>query len=206
MARTFFYVDGFNLYHAINKLGDNRLKWLCLSTLARSFLEKQDTLESVVYFTAVMVWNKDKAQRHREYINALRATGVDVIESKFQTRTKFCNKYSRYCNFKEEKQTDVALALRVAFDVRALSAERVILVTADSDQVPLIDAIRDIDPTCRITIAAPPGRRRNARQLCDLADDHREISAGTLGTCLLPRNVSDDAGKKVAICPASYVA
>ncbi len=204
MARTFLYVDWFNLYHAINELGDPSLKWLCLQTMAKSFLEKRDTLESVVYFTAVMVWNKSKAHRHRQYIDALTATGVEVIESKFQPQRKFCNKYSRYCNFKEEKQTDVAFALRVASDVRALSAERVILVTADSDQVPLIGAIRNIEPTCRITIAAPPGRRNHARQLCALADDHKEISEGRLGTCLLPRNVSDETGRTVARCPASY--
>jgi hypothetical protein len=27
-SRASFYVDGFNLYHAIDDLGDNTLKWL----------------------------------------------------------------------------------------------------------------------------------------------------------------------------------
>jgi hypothetical protein len=32
------YVDGFNLYHAIDGLGDQRLKWISLRTLAFSFV------------------------------------------------------------------------------------------------------------------------------------------------------------------------
>ena len=40
MATVSFYVDGFNLYHAINGLHRPQLKWLNLRELAISFLEK----------------------------------------------------------------------------------------------------------------------------------------------------------------------
>lgn len=84
MSRVCCYVDGFNLYHAIDALGRPELKWLSLMALAKSFLGKNDSIISVTYFTAVMRWNPAKAQRHREYIAALAASGVEVIESRFR--------------------------------------------------------------------------------------------------------------------------
>jgi hypothetical protein len=42
--RATFYIDGFNLYHAIDGLRDNRLKWLDLWSLCHSFLTEDDQL------------------------------------------------------------------------------------------------------------------------------------------------------------------
>ena len=38
------YIDGFNLYHAINALGDQRLKWINLRSLALSFVRPNERL------------------------------------------------------------------------------------------------------------------------------------------------------------------
>jgi hypothetical protein len=38
-----------------------------------------------------------KFQRHREYINALIAHDVAVVESKFMRTNKYCNGYEQYC-------------------------------------------------------------------------------------------------------------
>jgi uncharacterized LabA/DUF88 family protein len=204
MSRVYCYVDGFNLYHAIEALRRPDLKWLNLMALAQSFLEKKDTLCSVTYFTAVMKWNPAKAQRHREYIAALKASGVEVVESKFQKNGKYCNAYNRYCNFYEEKQTDVAFAVRVLSDAQRGICDRVLLMTADSDQIPLVQELRERCPTVSVEILAPPGRLRQARELCGVASGFKEISSGRLGTCRLARNVPDDNGKIVARCPAVY--
>jgi len=160
MSRVCCYVDGFNLYHAIEALGCPELKWLNLTALARSFLQKKDTLGGVTYFTAVMKWNLAKAQRHREYIAALTASGVEVVESRFQKNGNYCNAYDRYCDFYEEKQTDVAFAVRVLSDAQRGICDRVLLMTADSDQIPLVPEIRERCPAISIEILAPPGRLR----------------------------------------------
>ena len=78
------YIDGFNLYHAIDSLGDQRLKWLSLRTLSFSFIKPHEVLNHVRYFTAVLTWDKVKQQRHKNYIRAQKAIGVDVIESNFR--------------------------------------------------------------------------------------------------------------------------
>jgi uncharacterized LabA/DUF88 family protein len=205
MSRTSCYIDGFNLYHAIKPLGRPELKWLNLHALARSFLEKEDELAEVTYFTATLMWNAEKCRRHRAYIEALSASRVTVVESRFIKSNRFCRQYERYCAFHEEKQTDVALAVKVMRDAHTRSIERAILVTADSDQIPLVRAIRHSFPALSIEIAAPPGRMREARELCSVASRFAEISPGRLRTCLLPRNVVDEAGRLVAVCPARYL-
>ena len=204
MSRVCCYVVGFNLYHAIEALGRPEPKWLNLMALTCSFLEKKDTLSRVTYFTAVMKWNPAKALRHREYIAALTASGVDVVESRFQKNGKYCNTYDRYCDFYEEKQTDVAFAVRVLSDAQRGVCDRVLLMTADSDQIPLVQEVRERCPAISIEILAPPGRLRQARELCNVASGFKEISPGRLGTCRLARNVPDENGNIVARCPAVY--
>lgn len=205
MSRVGCYVDGFNLYHAIEALGRPDLKWLSLSTLARSYLRDRDTLEGVLYFTAVMKWNPEKANRHREYMRALAATGVEVVESKFLKSNKFCGEYQRWCDFSEEKQTDVAIAARVMSDVHCGRVNRALLFTADSDQIPLVRQVRVDLPDVSVEVVAPPGRMRQARELCAAATRFGELSPGRIGTCKFPRNVADDSGRVVARCPAAYL-
>ncbi len=38
-VRTFVYIDGFNLYHGVNKLSDKTLKWCNLSKLFYNFTQ-----------------------------------------------------------------------------------------------------------------------------------------------------------------------
>jgi hypothetical protein len=129
---TAFYVDGFNLYHAIDALGKPHLKWLDLYALAKTFLTEGEKLTCVVCFSAYMKWNQQKLRRHREYVSALRAVGVEPILSEFQSAKKHCYKFDRYCNFREEKQTDVAFASRMICDALTGVADRIILLTADT--------------------------------------------------------------------------
>jgi uncharacterized LabA/DUF88 family protein len=205
MSRLACYIDGFNLYHAIQALARPELKWVNLRALARSYATAADDVVSVVYFTAILQWDQDKARRHREYIKALEASDVEVVQSRFQKVPKYCRLNARYCHFYEEKQTDVAFALRVFSDAIGDVANRVILVTADNDQIPLVKSVRAACPHLSVEVAAPPGRRQHARQLCSVATRHGEISEGRLRTCLLPREVMGANARVVARCPAKYL-
>ncbi|MEF3082728.1 NYN domain-containing protein [Luteimonas sp. SMYT11W] len=205
MAKVGFYVDGFNLFHAIEGLGDSRLKWLNLKALANSFLRPGDSMECVKYFTAIQLHDQIKQQRHKQYLAALRAVGVEVVESNFKKAKKFCFENDRYCMFREEKQTDVALATSYLLDVIEGKIDRLILVTADSDQIPAIRAILQRKPNFDRLLAPPPGRLQEARDLGNHFSDRREISLGRMTQCLLPRNVvSPTSGKVVAVCPVAY--
>lgn len=204
MARIACYVDGFNLYHAMADIGKPSFKWLNLHALAKSFCDKNDELAAVYYFTSVHNYAPEKCKRHRRYIDALRAVGVTVIESKFQRVDKYCREQTRSCGFLEEKQTDVALATTFLSDAMENFMDRAILMTADSDQVPAVRMVRKRRPLIQILLATPPGRLNQSRELGNEIPDRREISAGRIGTCLLPRTVYKADGKVAATCPSVW--
>lgn len=199
------YIDGFNLYHAIVALDDASLKWINFRLLGSSFLRPNEKLNNVIFFTAVLTWEKEKQQRHKNYIAAQKACGVEVVESNFRKITRHCSVMDRHCSRHEEKQIDVAFAIRVFKDAMDGQFDRAILVTADSDQVPLVRAMKSSFPEKRITLASPPGRGGEARELGAVVEDRTPIEAGRLRGCKLPRDVKDDRGRTVATMPAIYI-
>jgi hypothetical protein len=71
------YVDGFNLYHAINDLNKPHLKWLNLWALAESLCRPGETLVKVAYFSAYATWLPAQYARHRKFVTALTHVGVE---------------------------------------------------------------------------------------------------------------------------------
>ncbi|MBN9508474.1 MAG: NYN domain-containing protein [Alphaproteobacteria bacterium] len=197
------YIDGFNLYHAIAALKDQTLKWLNFWTLSETFLRTGEVLDEVSLFTAVLTWNLAKQQRHVNFLAACRAVGVQVHEANFKRTYKSCRAFERECKFYEEKQTDVAIAVKMVADAIRGKFVRAILISADSDQVPTARFIRGFQDL-QLTVVFPPGRKAVARELGSLATDWIELAPGRLQTCRLPRNVVDANGKTVARMPAIY--
>ena len=70
MRRVIVYIDGFNLYHAIDDLGKPHLKWLDLRALAESLLRADEQVKLVRYFSAYATWMPARYARHREYVAA----------------------------------------------------------------------------------------------------------------------------------------
>lgn len=200
------YIDGFNLYHAVDELKDNRLKWLNFYSLAKSFERPGEILNSVYFFTAILTWNHEKQQRHKNFIAAQQALGVQVIEANFKKVSKFCHPQNRFCKNHEEKQTDVAIAVTLLEDAFKDDVDRAILITADSDQIPLVRSMKRLFPNKRITLSAPPGRAHMARELGAVVDDRKPLNIGRLHAHRMPRDIYDRRGNKVATMPALYLA
>jgi hypothetical protein len=54
MSRIKFFIDGFNVYHALErKASYHKYKWLDYSKLASLFVRRQDKIVEVLYFTAL---------------------------------------------------------------------------------------------------------------------------------------------------------
>jgi hypothetical protein len=106
----------------------------------------------------------------------------------------------------EEKETDVALASRVVVDALTGSVAKLVIVTADTDQVPMFKQVRASKPDTELVLAVPPGRLSRVRALRAQATHYLEIHPARLGGCLPPRTVMDAAGKPIAVCPADYLA
>jgi uncharacterized LabA/DUF88 family protein len=199
------YVDGFNLYHAIAVMNDSRLKWLNFRSLAKSMLRPGEVLEDVYFFTAILKWEPDKQVRHRNFIAAQKAVGVTVVESNFKKVIKKCSISDRKCPRYEEKQTDVCISTTIMADAIRNRVDRVILITADSDQVPLARRMIELFPEIALTLSAPPGRANQARELGEVIKDRVPLTPGRLHAHRLPRDVFDEIGRKVATMPAMYL-
>lgn len=165
MSRVIVYVDGFNLYHAINDLKDNSLKWLCLRSLSESLLRNGEELQSVKYFSAYATWRPQSYARHRSYVDALKAEGVRCIMGKFKERKMECRschvQYSRH----EEKETDVNIAIHLIRDTFESNFDRAVVISADSDMRSAVAMAREISGTKKIDVVAPPKRITRARAL-----------------------------------------
>ena len=116
---------------------------------------------------------------------------------------KSCQAFDRECKFYEEKQTDVAIAVKMASDALRNEFSRAVLITADSDQVPSAKFIRTFSHL-ELTVVFPPGRKSVARELGSLATNTVELAPGRLLTCMLPRNVVNGQRRTVATMPAIY--
>jgi hypothetical protein len=81
MKRILFFVDGFNVYHALDDDPKyHKYKWLDYSNLVKRFVSKQDQIVDVFYFTAYAHWNPQKMARHQLLVRLQNVTekGQDV--------------------------------------------------------------------------------------------------------------------------------
>jgi uncharacterized LabA/DUF88 family protein len=203
-VRAHVYIDGFNLYHAIDNSRKNHLKWYNPLLVGRGLVPSSDTLELVSFYTAPANWSFSKNLRYKQYKSAIESYGVRVVESNFKKATKHCAPMGRYCERHEEKKTDVSIALDALCDALARRAERIVLVTADSDQVPTVERIKALAPYAHVHLAVPPKRRKEARELWAACHTAKEISLGFLQTTMMPREIRDGTGRLIAARPAAY--
>jgi hypothetical protein len=158
-------VDGFNLYHAINDLGEPCLKWLNLWSLSESLLRSGEQLVAVKYCSAFATWMPGPFMRHRQYVKALECVNVLPIMGRFKSKPRRCAKCGAQWIGHEEKETDVNIAIHLIHDALTDQFDRAILISADSDLVPAVNLAANHDSTKEIFVAAPPGRFTHARDL-----------------------------------------
>lgn len=118
MSKCAFFVDGFNLYHALDYFngGPNhrryqRYKWISLTRLANCYVTRKDRIEEILYFTTLATWDRAKVDRHKLFIRAQESEGVKIVYGEFKRKEKKCQLCHKYFWTYEEKQTDVNIAL-----------------------------------------------------------------------------------------------
>lgn len=197
------YFDGFNVYHAIDSLNKNYLKWLNYRKLGESFLRQDERLHKAYLFTSLTNMSEEKRRRNQLLLDASRAVGVDIIQARFKNSRKYCKTQDRHCKFKEEKGNDVVIAVRMLADAHAGATHRIVLITADTDQIPAVQYILERFPEIEMSLYIPPNRKNEARDLGKLFKSPEEISEGRIYGCLLPEQVVAANGD-VIIMPIDY--
>jgi uncharacterized LabA/DUF88 family protein len=205
MKKVICYIDGFNLYHAISALNTPGLKWLDLKALSESLLGEDECLEAVNYFSAFAKWKPGPFKHHREYVKALLLTGVNPIMGKFKTQKEIeCKKCGHSWPHHEEKQTDVNIALQVMMDAHEDLFDRALIISADSDLIPVVKKLKEKFPEKSVLIVIPPGREKIARELAQNSAKHT-LRKNIIKQYLFPEVLKDTDGVIVATCPEEYL-
>jgi hypothetical protein len=173
--RVSFLVDGFNVYHSLSDLQGltgASVKWLDLRSLCNAYLhsvrgaigEKVDIAE-IHYFSArpdfLIPRKPDTLVRYDAYMTALRHSGVRVNLSQFKRKSVTCPHCKKEFERHEEKETDVAIAIKIIDIFVRNEADTVVLVTGDTDLIPAIRMINGLLPRSKIGVAFPFRRHNN---------------------------------------------
>jgi uncharacterized LabA/DUF88 family protein len=188
--RVIVYVDGFNFYFGLKTKKWKKYYWLDLVKFFESFLKPHQELVSLKYFSAVQK-NNNKADRQDLFFQANKTNAKFYLElGKFLQKSFVC----RNCQDKiiqyEEKETDVRIATHMLSDVVQNKCDISILVSADSDLIPPIEAIRELNLQHKIWTYFPP--QRYSSDLVSLSDRYVKLERHQLKfeSSLLPDEVT----------------
>jgi uncharacterized LabA/DUF88 family protein len=206
MNRTVFLVDGFNLYHSLRAasedLGGTSTKWLNLPQLLESYLPViggQAAMEKIYYFTALATHLERRqpgvTSRHRTYIESLKSRGVVPLLGRFKPKQVYCGRCKQSSQHFEEKETDVAISIKLFEVLHNDEADTVALVTGDTDLAPAVRATRSIFPMKRIWFLFPYKRKNN--ELAQLADGHCNIKKDRYAQHQFPQSMTLPSGRFV---------
>lgn len=184
MDRVTFIIDGFNLYHSVRTaerdLQGVSTRWLDIKSLCTSYLHllgRSAVLHEIYYFSALAkhleATKPDVTRRHRDFIRCLRATGVITELHRFKKKNIWCptcgGKFARY----EEKETDVAIAVKLLELLAEDRCDTAVLVTGDTDLAPAFRTADKLFPHKRIIFAFP--YKRKNKELAQLAPGSFEM-------------------------------
>lgn len=205
--RAVAFIDGFNLYHAVDDHGQPRLKWLDVKALIQIFVPTpQFDLIDVYYFSAYATWRPAAFKRHREYVKALKTTGVTDVIGQFKQKNRGCHSCGSRWLAHEEKETDVNIAVHMLDGAYRNEYDRAVLVTGDSDLAPPVEMVRRRFPEKTIKILTPIGRN-HSRELVAAAGglkNAKKLQQIHLQRCLLPSQILDSEGNVLASCPTGW--
>lgn len=208
MAKVIFFVDGFNLYHALDytESGPNhfrfrKYKWLNLNKLACLFVGPLDSLEQVLLFTAYATWDPQKVARHKLFIRANESAGVSVVFGEFKRKDKYCKLCKRQFHSFEEKQTDVNIALELFRLAYLDKYDRAVIISGDTDLIPAIKAVRATFPQKQIGVMIPIGK--SSEDLLKHADFRFRMKEQHLASSRFPNTVQLSVGATVD-CPPNW--
>ena len=207
MTRVIFYFDGFNFY---NGLKDKTIKdinwknyyWLDLNKFCNQFLFEHDGQElvAVKYFTAPPK-NLSKRSKQSAFLNANKLINQEkfqIFQGHYTDKEIQCfAECKKTFTVPEEKCTDVNLAITILTDCMEDAVDTIILVTADSDQIPTIRAVKNKFPKKKLKVYFPPCRnstdiRSQVGQVVFL-ENHEE----KFKKAIMPTEVSNETKKYI---------
>lgn len=161
--RVITYVDGFNLYFGLKDKGWKRYYWLNPLLLAENLLKPCQELVALKYFTARITpppRDPDKSRRQATWLEAVESLPkTTVYYGHYLPKQVKCRRCGASWVSPEEKMTDVNIAVQLMCDADDDAFDVALLISADSDLAPPVEAIRHRFPQKQVIAIAPPERQ-----------------------------------------------
>lgn len=197
--RGAIYIDGFNLYHAVDDLKIPHLKWCNFWRLGELMAKGHaNPIVKVVFCTAYFKGNHGKRVRHERLVDAQTICNVTTKLGHTTVEPMACK--APGCGYAwdqpREKATDINLALSLIADAHDDLFDVAFLVTADTDQAATVECFKSRFPQKRIINVIPPGREPS-KHLADLCHGRVKLTANHLDACVMPALLQRDGFKSV---------
>ena len=207
--RVVAYIDGFNMYHSIDRHLWDEYKWTDYRKIVTSYLWQDDELMDIFLFTAEPTWNPEKLTRHKAFMDVMaRHSGIRIIYSKYSSvvrnfewdkmqtvdrvtqeplRIRVQPKKFAYKTF-EEKQTDVKMALYILEWAFRDYYDKALIFSWDSDIAPAIVMAKQHFPKKKFKWILPiNGKWHVMSRACD---EVRTLNSQILEDSKLPDEIS----------------
>ena len=200
--RAALYIDGFNLYHPIRRMGDgfNHLKWASLWALGENLAApRRQQLVKVVFCTAVpsVRQNAEKRDRHIRFNEAQRAHGVTVLEGHYVPEPIELNGIPTGEKKWTEKQTDINLALELIMDGLDDVYDVALLLSADTDQVATARVFAErLKPRGKVLVGVAPPDRDTPIGYSTFKVPSVKLKQYDIERCVMPQEIMHD-GKMI---------
>lgn len=154
--RVNVYIDGFNFYYGLKSKHWRKFYWLDIVKFYELFMKPDQELVNVFYCIAAPT---DVPQKNRQSLlfsaNRLNPK-FKVIYGKFLEKevTHGGKKFKTF----EEKQTDINIAVNLIKNVVFNNCDTSIIVSGDSDLVPAINLVKEINSHHKVFVHFPPNR------------------------------------------------
>ncbi|KAA6315451.1 6-hydroxy-3-succinoylpyridine 3-monooxygenase HspA [termite gut metagenome] len=177
--KVIVYVDGFNFYYGLKdkSLKDHKWKkfyWLDMVAFFEKMITDKQELIAVNYFSA-RPHDTDSSKRQELFFSANKLNPkFHLILGRYLKKPIKCKYCGNTIHSYEEKETDVRVATQMINNVQKGNCDITIIVSADSDIIPAVELIRDINPSHKIFVYFPP--LRYSISLSNSCDAQKKLS------------------------------
>lgn len=209
MRRVVAYIDGFNLYHSIDRYLWDEYKWISYRKMVENYIWPEDILENIFLFTADPRWKKNK-EKHTLFMKVQALfNGVRIINGNYSEVTRhflwrkmnIVDPYDKsiirwvvvkpdefYYSTYEEKQTDVNIALYILEWAFKDYYDKAIIFSWDSDIAPSVAMAKRHYPNKTFQAILPINGKWHA--MARVSDKTKSLKAIVLEWCKMDNEIS----------------
>jgi uncharacterized LabA/DUF88 family protein len=116
-------------------------------------------IADIFYFTSYTKHLKDKIKRHKTFVKALKSVGIKIVFGKFKKRHITCKHCKAFFNRYEEKETDVAIAVKIMELGHIDCCNTIVVISGDTDLAPAVKTFKKLFPNKEVYFIFPYHRK-----------------------------------------------